>query len=488
MNSAMVSALLTARRYADGGKAGFRGVDGMMRAYGHATIGDVLTPRESSNVVVAKPESSITSEAKTYLDAISAIAKHLNRPRSTQTEEELLNDLSMTTRSAPRGYEDGGNVQPSFYDRARRTANGAAGVLDYYLAGIPSTVVGMMPWNTMEDTKAKAESARDDWRSMYGRGALEAAENPFNPASGIIVTLPMARKLSKKMIHPDDMGGANRMEHVAEDLRSKPPQSPEEAAHRLDQAWSQHGVTIIPSNNAIKPYTTFEAPGTQGLINREPGRYMGPLKSYYDDPALYAVNPGARHQWVDIDIDPERKLLDQRGSWRPPIDGEPSEMRVTAQTGDIADMIAKHEITHRNANKSAFDLPPGGSSSREPAYIEPGMTTDAIERVLSRIRLLRSELDNGGPSFANSDVGLVRRDELARLETEVLPRTRRHANYQDPIRNPGEFLARMEQQFALERSRGGNPYARPITSYDDLDLVPIFGTHEGVHRKYLKSE
>jgi hypothetical protein len=346
----------------------------------------------------------------------------------------------------------------------------------------------MMPWNTLEDTKAKAEEAREDWRKMYGRGALEAAENPFNPASGIILTLPMARRMPKRMLHPDNMGGANRMEKVTEDLRAKPPQSAEEAAYRLDQAWTQHGVSIIPSSDPsiIKPYTTFETPGTKGLISREPGRYMGPLKSYYDDPALYAVNPGARHQWVDIDIDPDRKLLDQRGSWRHPIGGEPSEMHVSAKTGDNADLIAKHEITHRNANKPLFDLPQGGSPSREPAYIEPGMTTDAIERVISRMRHLRSELDEGGPAFANSAIGQAWQDELSRLETNVLPQARRHANYVDPFRNPGEFLARMEQQFALERSRGGNPYARPITSYDDLDLVPIFGTDERVHRKYPK--
>jgi hypothetical protein len=102
------------------------------------------------------------------------------------------------------------------------------------------------------------------------------------------------------------------------------------------------------------------------------------------------------------------------------------------------------------------------------------------------MRHLRSELDEGGPAFANSAIGQAWQDELSRLETNVLPQARRHANYVDPFRNPGEFLARMEQQFALERSRGGNPYARPITSYDDLDLVPIFGTDERVHRKYPK--
>jgi hypothetical protein len=157
MNSAMMSALLTAKRYADGGNVRSSSIDGIMKLYGGANVGDVLTPRESTNIEIAKPESSIASEARNYRDAISAIAGYLSRPRSTMTEVDLLDDLSRTTLNAPRGYEDGGNVEPSFYDRARRTANGAAGVLDYYLAGIPSTVVGMMPWNTLEDTGRRVE-------------------------------------------------------------------------------------------------------------------------------------------------------------------------------------------------------------------------------------------------------------------------------------------------------------------------------------------
>lgn len=393
-----------------------------------------------------------------------------------------------TALALARRYAEGGGVpEPSFSDKAWRTANGAAGVADYYLGGLPSSLAGLMPWNTMEDTKAKAEAARDDWRSMYGRGALEAAENPFNPASGIILTLPMARRIPKRL-HPDDMGGANRMEHVAEDLRARPPQSEPEMADRLNKAWQGHGVTLIPDTDRIRPYTTFETPDTQGLTDRDPGIKSGPLRSFYDDPALYAVNPATKDQHVLLDIAPDRPLLGQSGGWQRPVGSEPSFLNVRATNPDTADLILKHELTHRNAHRKSFDLPQGSSPSREKAYLEPGMTTDAIQRTLARIKALKDEIDAGGPNFLHSKLGQVKQEQYDSLVTDILPRARRHANYQDPILNPGEFLARMEQQFALERKHGRNPYAKPITSYDDLDLTPVFGVSEAAHRKYPKPE
>lgn len=302
-----------------------------MRDFGHPTF--QLTPSQK-DFLDSTSYKSASHEDRAGTIAARLVSRDPSAGVPTPEQEGYIKSLTeyankAATRSKgglvepalalARRYAEGGGVpEPSFSDRAWRTANGVAGVADYYLGGLPSSLAGLMPWNTMADTKAKAEAARDDWRSMYGRGALEAAENPFNPASGIILTLPMARRIPKKL-HPDDMGGANRMEHVAEDLRARPPQSEPEMADRLNKAWQGHGVTLIPDTDRIRPYTTFETPGTQGLTDRDPGIKSGPLKSFYDDPALYAVNAAAKDQHVLLDIAPDRPLLGQSGGWQRPV-------------------------------------------------------------------------------------------------------------------------------------------------------------------------
>ena len=66
----------------------------------------------------------------------------------------------------------------------RKHLNAYGGLADYLLAGMPSTAVGMMPWNRLGDTrKAASDAFEEDFRKLHpgAHGAIKGLTSPKAP-------------------------------------------------------------------------------------------------------------------------------------------------------------------------------------------------------------------------------------------------------------------------------------------------------------------
>lgn len=413
-------------------------------------------------------------------------------------------DIARRYMRPERGYEGGGEVapqptsapSPSWYDYA----TGAAGLANRGLAGLPGTVAALgnaamagltlnNPVEAYKSTQRSAQQATDLGTSLYGRDARAAVEeypgasvmkgattaaahgidNLADAAQkGIILTLPMAERIAKKYLHPDDMGGANRMKEVVDNFRANPPKSYDDMTERLNAYWNTHGVAFYPDlkTGNLEPYTSVQAPNHTGLIFREPGKGAGVLEDFYDDPILYSLNPKAREIETAVDIDPARKHIEQHGGYTPPDRYGPALLRVEATTPEAADNIFAHEVTHVNANKPSFRLPQGASAKHAATSIPSGVTTEDLERINGQIKRALDVIQDPSATHADRVASQTVLDGMI----DRAMRSKKMANYLDANLEPGEHLARMEQLFSNARARGLDPMQTTFSNFDDLDL------------------
>lgn len=429
--------------------------------------------------------------------------------------QDALDIARRYMREPSRGYEGGGYVseiplppspgevqpqptrqstEPSWYDRA----TGYAGVINKGLAGIPGTVAALgnaagaaLTGNNPIDVYWRTQNAADEafnahtnprdfkaaateypGASVMKGAATAAAHGMDNLADaakqGIILTAPMAARVAKKYLHPDDMGGANRMREVTEHFTANPPKSLPEMKQQLDTYWREHGVAHYPDLNTgnLEPYTSVQAPGT-GLLFREPGKGYGALEDFYNDPILYSLHPEARNINTSLDIDPKRWDGDQNGAFTRAHGGDPAEIMVEATRPSVASNILAHELTHANAVVPDFKLPSGANVFDSPAHLPSGATTAELNTINREIGKLLAVIDDPQTTYKGREIAQAGLDRLI----ERASHSKKMANYFDANTNPGEHLARMEQIFANARAKGIDPMRVPLIDFDDLDLT-----------------
>ena len=120
---------------------------------------------------------------------------------------------------------------------------------------------------------------------------------PGAPAGslGTMVGLSGARTLAgqkRPILHADDVGGANRMEHVQQEI----------GAGRMsaDEAWQKHGVGMIDGRTpdfqpGSVPFTTVATAGEGMRLPAGVSEYKGPLGSVFDDEVLRRLVPGSKN-------------------------------------------------------------------------------------------------------------------------------------------------------------------------------------------------
>lgn len=142
----------------------------------------------------------------------------------------------------------------------RQHANAWAGALDHWTLGIPSTVSGLMPWNTMADAKSASADAQSDFKRLYHRDMLAFPE--------AVAPSPIRRQMPTQ-----DVRIATRME------QARPYQSPGHIPDFIQREMQRlpHATRNDPMSAVSPSYSPYPSSNDMGTMKVAPSR-----KNYED--------------------------------------------------------------------------------------------------------------------------------------------------------------------------------------------------------------